>query len=377
MNNYSIRMSKTLFSLTFASAMLMLTTGRDPARANSNPSDAGFLNSLEFQMPDGDNPPNTFGGGVRGGVNFTSPTGEAPRRRVGGGVRGNVNFAAPGEGAPRNTSSGGVRGNVNFAAPGEGAPRNTSSGGVRGNVNFAAPGEGAPRNTSSGGVRGNVNFAAPGEGAPRNTSSGGVRGDVNFEAPGSNTTSQTASGGVRGEDLAKVIPLIPANSYGRTVSGRPTFLVYLPPTASQEVFFSLQDADRNHHYQKTFNISGQGGIVEITLPEDAPELEIGKEYVWFFAPISPDGILQPDNYSVTGWVKRVESPVPSDQVSSLTPIKLATIYAQEGIWYDTLAVLNAAKLAQPDDVTLASEWKDLLQQVGLEAIADQPLAEQL
>ena len=56
---------------------------------------------------------------------------------------------------------------------------------------------------------------------------------------------------------------------------------------------------------------------------------------------------------------------------------MAIIYAQEGIWYDTLATLNAAKLAQPDDVTLASEWKDLLQQVGLEAIADRPLAEQL
>ncbi len=312
MNNYSIRMCKTLFSLTLASAMVMLSSGRDPAQANSNSTDPGFLISLEFQMPDGDNPPNTVGGGVRGGVNFISP-----------------------------------------------------------------PDEGAPRNTSSGGIRGDVNFESVGTPAPVNTSSGGVRGDVNFEAPGSNTTSQTASGGVRGEDLAKVIPLLPTNSYGRTVSGRPTFLVYLPPTASQEVFFSLQDADRNHHYQKTFNISGQGGIVEITLPADAPELEIGKEYVWFFAPISPDGILQPDNYSVTGWVKRVESPVPNDQVSSLTPIKLAIIYAQEGIWYDTLAILSAAKLAQPDDVTLASEWKDLLQQVGLEAIANQPLAEQL
>jgi len=56
-------------------------------------------------------------------------------------------------------------------------------------------------------------------------------------------------------------------------------------------FFSLQDANRNHHYQKTFKISAQGGILELTLPDDAPELEMGKEYVWFFAPIAPDGIL--------------------------------------------------------------------------------------
>jgi hypothetical protein len=155
-------------------------------------------------------------------------------------------------------------------------------------------------------------------------------------------------------------------------------LVYLPPTASQEVFFSVQDADRNHHYQKTFKISGQGGIVQFTLPDDAPELEMGKEYVWHWSQsIAPDGILRPDNYSVTEWIKRVESPVPSDRVSSLTPIKLATIYATEGIWYYTLEVLHSAKLAQPDDTTLASEWSDLLKQVGLEAIASQPITEQL
>jgi len=73
----------------------------------------------------------------------------------------------------------------------------------------------------------------------------------------------------------------------------------------------------------------------------------------------------------------VESPVPRDRVGSLTPVKLATIYAKEGIWYDTLKILNSAKLAQPDDATLASEWSDLLKQVGLEAIASQPITEQL
>jgi hypothetical protein len=198
---------------------------------------------------------------------------------------------------------------------------------------------------------------------------------VNFTAPGNDAPDQTSSGGVRGEELAEVIPLVPTTNYGRTISGRPTFLVYLPPTASQEVFFSLQDADRHHHYQTTLKVSGKGGIVELTLPDDAPELEMGKEYVWHFAPIAPDGILRPDNYSVTGWVKRVSSPIESHQ--SLNPVELATLYAKEGIWYDTLQVLSAAKQAQPDDPTLASEWHDLLEQVGLEAIANQPIAEQL
>jgi hypothetical protein len=343
-------LSKTIVSMTIASAMLMGSGGNDPVQA-----------SVQFQSPN-DIPPHTTGGGVRGQIQFTAPGEDTPvSNTTGGGVRGNVQFALPGEATPKRVVGGGVRGNVNFSAPGENAPNGNSNvgGGVRGNVNFSAPGENAPQGNSNvgGGVRGNVNFSAPGENAPQGNSNVG--------------------GGVRGEELAKVIPLMPKTNYGRTISGRPTFLVYLPPTASQEVFFSLQDANRNHHYQTTFSISGQGGIVELTLPEDAPELEMGKEYVWFLAPIAPDGILRPDNYGVTGWVKRVDAPIARQEQSSLNPIELATLYAKEGIWYDTLQVLSAAKLAQPDDATLASEWKDLLEQVELEAIASEPINEQL
>jgi hypothetical protein len=244
-------------------------------------------------------------------------------------------------------------------------------------VQFAAPGQAAPQGVVGGGVRGEVDFEAPGNQTVRDSTGGGVRGEVDFEAPGSNTSNQTSGAGVRGEELSQFIPLMPTNNYGRTISGRPTFLVYLPPTASKEVFFSLQDANRNHHYQTTFQISGKSGIVALTLPDDAPELEIGEEYVWYLAPIAPDGILRPDNYGVNGWVKRVEAPIVSDDLSSLNPIELATLYAKEGIWYDTLQVLSEAKLAQPDDATLAAEWKDLLEQVELEAIANQPIFKQL
>ena len=328
----------------------MVTGGGDPVQANSEAIDSSFQISLEFEMPN-----------------------DIPPRTQGGGVRGQVNFAPPGDAAPQNTNSGGVRGDVTFAPPGEEAPQNTNSGGVRGEVNFAPPGEEAPNNTSSAGVRGDVNFATPGEARPSRVVGAGVRGDVNANEPGNDASN---SGFVE-DKLLTIVPLMPTTNYGRTISSRPTFLVYMPPTASKEVFFSLQDANRNHHYQTKFQISGQGGIVALTLPDEAPELEMGKEYVWFLAPIEPNGILRPDNYGVNGWVKRVDSPIESQELSSSNPIELATLYAKEGIWYDTLQVLSAAKLAQPDDSTLASEWKDLLEQVKLEAIANEQILEQL
>lgn len=331
-------LSKTVFSVTLASAMIMVTGERDRARANVEPTDSNSRNSsllvsLDFQAPNEDIPPHTNGGGVRG--------------------------------------------IVQFATPGEAAPKRVVGGGARGQVSFATPGEAAPTRRVGGASRGGVEFAPPGDSSVSNSAGGGVRGEVEFEVPGSNAPTQTASGGIRGEELSEMIPLMPTSNYGRTISGRPTFLVYVPPTASKEVFLSVQDASHHHHYQTTFQISGQGGIVELTLPDDAPELEMGKEYVWFLAPIAPDGILRPDNYTVTGWVKRVSAPIESDRLSSLTPIQLAALYAKKGIWYDTLQVLSAAKLAQPDDATLAGEWQDLLAQVGLSAIAREPIVEQL
>ncbi|MFB2975388.1 DUF928 domain-containing protein [Microseira sp. BLCC-F43] len=285
-----------------------------------------------------------------------------------------LRFEAPGEAAPRSTIGGGTRGSVRFAAPGEVAPNNTTGGGTRGNVKFAPPEDAAPVNTTGGGTRGNVRFAAPGEATPRNTIGGGSRGNVRFQTPGESAPANTASGGTRTEGQA-LTALLPTTRYGRTVAARPTFFVYLPPTASKEVFFSVQDERRNHHYQTILKISGKGGIVSFTLPEDAPELEIGKNYVWFFAPIQPGGILQPDNNGAIGWIRRVESQ--TAQNATKTPLERATEYAQQGIWYDTLAILAEAKLTQPGNATLASEWKDLLKEVGLEAIANQPLAEQL
>ena len=240
-------------------------------------------------------------------------------------------------------------------------------------LEFKPPGDSAPPSSVGGGARGNVQFATPGDRAPSNSTGGGSRGDVEFSTPGDRSPSNTASGGTRNDSPPAMTAVIPPTKVGRTVSARPTFFVYLPPTLSKEAFFSLQDEQGNSHYQTRLSISGQGGIVSVTLPENARALEIGKNYMWVFAPIQPDGILRPDNYVVTGWVKRVEA----TGNSASSPLEQAIALAQAGIWYDTLSVLAAAKRSQPDNANLVKEWRELLEQVGLNAIATQPLSEQL
>jgi Domain of Unknown Function (DUF928) len=262
---------------------------------------------------------------------------------------------------------------LQFQAPGEAAPQSSMGGGTRGEVKFAPPGDGAPQSSMGGGTRGETQFSAPGDAAPASSMGGGSRGDVSFSAPGDAAPASTASGGTRTDGISAPTALLPTTRYGRTVAARPTFFVYMPPTSSREVFFSIQDQAGNHLYQTLLRISGTGGIISVTLPESAPQLEIGKNYVWFFAPISPGGILRPDNNNVVGWVKRVEAPT----AVGATALDRATEYAKAGIWYDTVTVLASAQQTQPGNATLTNEWKDLLKQVGLEAIATQPIAERL
>ncbi|MGK7894657.1 MAG: DUF928 domain-containing protein, partial [Xenococcus sp. (in: cyanobacteria)] len=214
----------------------------------------------------------------------------------------------------------------------------------------------------------------PGQAATPNTSvGGGVRGDVQFALPGQAATPNTSvGGGVRGKQIP-LTALVPSTQHGRTISARPTIFAYLPPIGAEEVFFSIQDEAGNSHYYTMLKVPAQGGLISVTLPESAPELELSKNYLWYFAPIEPDGILKPDNYHVTGWVKRIETDINQQEFAS-SPIELATEYASAGIWYDTLEILVKAKHSDPSNQTLTSEWHDILKQVELEEIASEPIS---
>jgi hypothetical protein len=261
---------------------------------------------------------------------------------------------------------------IQFNPPDDAAPTDTTGGGIRGNIRFLAPGDTAPDTSTSGGIRGNVQFLPPGDATPDTSTGGGIRGEVGFLPPGDAAPDHSMGSGTRRAELTEIVPLLPPAKYGRTMAARPTMLVYVPPTQNpHKVFFSVQDENRQNLYQTTLELSGEGGIIRITLPESAPELEVGKTYAWFFAPVPSAGFLRPDNYGVVGWVKRVEPTV--EMAAASNAIERATAYGASGVWYDTLNLMAAAQQAQPNNPTLASEWQDLLEQVGLEAVAAQPV----
>jgi hypothetical protein len=205
---------------------------------------------------------------------------------------------------------------------------------------------------------------------------------VTFDPPGDGKPDNTAGGASRdsGQCLqdaiaspATMAPLLPSSNRGLTAVERPTFFVYVPQTSAQKVFFTLKDKDETYYYQATVPIPGTAGIISFKLPSDAPAIEIGKSYQWSFVTICGER-LAVDDPRVEGHIQRIElNKEISNQLKTLSPLERAALYGADGIWYDTLATLAELRQSQPNDLTLATTWENLLKSVGLDAIATKPL----
>lgn len=115
---------------------------------------------------------------------------------------------------------------------------------------------------------------------------------------------------------------------GFTVASHPTFFVYIPPTSRQYLEFAL--TNNSYDYAAVFQISNTPGIIQITLPPDAPPLEIGEEYYWQLAIICN----YPDHSGVVVWEQgKIKRVAPSDELATAlataTPLEQAALYAQK------------------------------------------------
>ncbi|CAD5932339.1 hypothetical protein PCC9214_01369 [Planktothrix tepida] len=228
------------------------------------------------------------------------------------------------------------------------------------------------------------------------TRSEGIQISMAFEPPpGEGMPSRTAGGGSRGQTLAAIqtapplMALVPAfysqtnrqetDIKGLTVAATPTFFFYVPAIPAKEAAFSLKDENNNDIYQTRLTLPNQPGILSIALPKDTPPLKIGQTYRWSFGVIYNDENAQePKVVFVSGEVTRTEPDATlTAKLQQAKPLEQAKIYAENGIWFESLATLAQLRQNQPMDETLTKQWNELLQSVGLESIANQPFVNAL
>ena len=206
---------------------------------------------------------------------------------------------------------------------------------------------------------------------------------VTFEPPKGTKPAQTVGGASRGEQCfldskeqgLPLTPLLPIGSPSLTMESHPTLLVYVPETSATKALLSVRDASEDYDYQTTMPISDRAGIVSLTLPDDAPALDVNREYKWSLI-LMCDNKLRPDSPVAQGDVMRVSADsYIINKLAQADLIESAAIYANAGVWYDTVSSLAKLKTTNPKDSNIASNWFDLLNSVGLENVAKAEIVE--
>ncbi len=200
------------------------------------------------------------------------------------------------------------------------------------------------------------NFDPPGDGEPKDSSGAGSRDGLRCSP-----------------EEQQIRPLMPKRNYGLTLQERPSILVDLPKTSAQQVVLTLQD-EAGEYYERAFlPITNAAGIVSFTLPDQKSPLAVGKNYQWSLVVVCGETV-QPDDPIFRGWVQRVaRTSELESELGQKSVIEQAALYGAKGYWYDMLMVMAQARRSHPDDTQLTALWRNLLESVGLGAIASDPL----
>jgi hypothetical protein len=149
----------------------------------------------------------------------------------------------------------------------------------------------------------------------------------------------------------------------------------VPANKAEQLELVLLDNKQKILHKSTVASPKTPGIVSVDLAKvpGAPSLETGKNYQWYFSMVCDPKDRSAD-VVVDGWIQRVEAdPILQSEIEKAKPSDRVSLYAANGIWYDTIAAMVASRQSAPSNSTVAREWSDLLKSVGLGAVAQAPI----
>lgn len=156
----------------------------------------------------------------------------------------------------------------------------------------------------------------------------------------------------------------PKDHIGTTVVGHPTFLWHISAPAPMR-FTLVEPGVAKPLMDKQINVE-KPGIVQLEMPQEAPELLVGKQYRWVASIICNKNRPSENIYART-WVKRVTSSPSLEQKlrAATKESERASVYAQSGIWYDAIATAYKASQEGTRDQPTSKYFLELLEQIGL------------
>jgi Domain of Unknown Function (DUF928) len=192
------------------------------------------------------------------------------------------------------------------------------------------------------------------------------------------TTQGTGSRGCTLSEPVTVTLLVPQDHTGQTISAHPSFLWHVSGQTSIPIEFALVEPGiAKPLFVQRMQVE-KGGIMQLELPKDLPQLETGRKYRWSISLLCNSN-RPSSNVFVQSWIERVAAkPELSQQLANeKSQLEQAKIYGAAGLWYDALAAISTAYNENPSDRAISQARFSLFDQVGLTQIAAserQPLA---
>ena len=178
-------------------------------------------------------------------------------------------------------------------------------------------------------------------------------------------------GGPGGPDRSVVLSVLTPDHSGLTTKEQPSLYWFTSQPTSYPIELTVtEDQAVKPLLETRIGSSSQAGIQRIRLADYGVRLRVGVVYRWYIA-VVPDPKNRSKDILAGGLIERIE---PSEnsrtRLSQAGAAQAPFVYAEEGIWYDALSAISDMIDAAPNDSTLRTQRASLLQQVGLQEVAD-------
>ena len=191
-----------------------------------------------------------------------------------------------------------------------------------------------------------------------------------YKPPLRGAPAARVGGGTRGLDANTTLTVLAPDHAGYTAQSRPKLFWYISGPANMTVEMTINKPEAVEPvFEHTLKSPTNASIQSLALADYGVELQPDIEYEWFVA-LVPDPQQRSNDVLSGAVIKRValDSNLQT-KLNQVSKAEQARLYAENGLWYDSIETLSEQIATQPGDRTLREQRAQLLEQVGLDTVA--------